>query len=380
MRASILSRTQLWILVGIVAGLAIVLPARAAASSLADMQAEIEAQAKSMTADMAPGAVPAPPVATAVSPPPPPPAPPPPQTNGGVAAPSAAPAPPPATATPSIPTAPPAPTAPDPPPAAAPTPGQSNLNVSIRVLSPGNDGATVQNNAAIGTGGAAPAEASPGPASGPSTTPAPGAPTVWNWNWDCGGGQSAATAASAGSGSVWNWNWTGDCQGVANLKDLNVGVHLPPMPSMPFTLATPGELAHAPPFTSGHALHPTGRHRHRRAAPVPHSAAVIASLSPSLLAAPPHPATVVRTGSTPSPRKHYRAGTPAPNFPLQLPLPENQSLGVGSSGGSSTPPPAPLAVLLAAACFGASTLVSRLRDAHRRRRSRLFASRLERPG
>ena len=65
----------------------------------------------------------------------------------------------------------------------------------------------------------------------------------------------------------------------------------------------------------------------------------------------------------------------------QLPQPfPDQALSSGSSGGTSTPPPALFAVLLAAACFGASMLTTTLWDAHRRRRSRLFASRLERPG
>lgn len=67
--------------------------------------------------------------------------------------------------------------------------------------------------------------------------------------------------------------------------------------------------------------------------------------------------------------------------PFQLPtLPDNQAMSAGSSGGTSTPPPAPIAALLAAACLAASMLVTTLWDAHRRRRSRLFASRLERPG
>jgi hypothetical protein len=78
---------------------------------------------------------------------------------------------------------------------------------------------------------------------------------------------------------------------------------------------------------------------------------------------------------------HKQAAPTHKRSPFQLPQPfDNQAMSAGSSGGTSTPPPAPIAALLAAACLAASMLVTSLWDAHRRRRSRLFASRLERPG
>jgi hypothetical protein len=80
-------------------------------------------------------------------------------------------------------------------------------------------------------------------------------------------------------------------------------------------------------------------------------------------------------------RSHKVAPPTHHKTPFQLPQPsDNQAMSAGSSGGTSTPPPAPIAALLAAACLAASMLVTTLWDAHRRRRSRLFASRLERPG
>jgi hypothetical protein len=81
-------------------------------------------------------------------------------------------------------------------------------------------------------------------------------------------------------------------------------------------------------------------------------------------------------------RRIHKAARPTHHKTLfKLPAPsDNQAMSAGSSGGTSTPPPAPIAVLLAAACLAASMLVTSLWDAHRRRRSRLFASRLERPG
>jgi hypothetical protein len=78
-------------------------------------------------------------------------------------------------------------------------------------------------------------------------------------------------------------------------------------------------------------------------------------------------------------RHVHKTAAPTHPHPFQLPF-DNQAMSAGSSGGTSTPPPAPIAALLAAACLAASMLVTTLWDAHRRRRSRLFASRLERPG
>jgi hypothetical protein len=101
--------------------------------------------------------------------------------------------------------------------------------------------------------------------------------------------------------------------------------------------------------------------------------------------APPHPTPDTRhpvQHAAPPVREHrvHRQAAPThKHLPFQLPF-DNQAMSAGSSGGTSTPPPAPIAALLAAACLAASMLVTSLWDAHRRRRSRLFASRLERPG
>jgi hypothetical protein len=101
---------------------------------------------------------------------------------------------------------------------------------------------------------------------------------------------------------------------------------------------------------------------------------------------PPHPTPDTRhpgqhTAAPVHERHVHRTAAPTHQHPFHLPtLPDNQAMSAGSSGGTSTPPPAPIAALLAAACLAASMLVTGLWDAHRRRRSRLFASRLERPG
>jgi hypothetical protein len=93
------------------------------------------------------------------------------------------------------------------------------------------------------------------------------------------------------------------------------------------------------------------------------------------------PAPHTRSAAPARERHVHRTAAPVHQHRFPLPtLPDNQAMSAGSSGGTSTPPPAPIAALLAAACLAASMLVTGLWDAHRRRRSRLFASRLERPG
>ena len=95
-----------------------------------------------------------------------------------------------------------------------------NVNVSIRVGSPGTDGTVTQTNGATATGtttgtanvsvtGAKNQNVSivlPGTANA-----APGTQWAWNWTWTGDGtpptGATAATAAPTG-GSTWNWAWT----------------------------------------------------------------------------------------------------------------------------------------------------------------------------
>jgi hypothetical protein len=91
----------------------------------------------------------------------------------------------------------------DPEPVAAPAPSSpapavGNLNLSIRIFSPGDDGPVTQ---VIQGGG--------------STTPGPEpAPTTWTWNWNWSGAPGCDSAPSLPSlgmpGWTWNWNWTCD--------------------------------------------------------------------------------------------------------------------------------------------------------------------------
>jgi hypothetical protein len=116
----------------------------------------------------------------------------------------------------------------------------SNLNVSIRVESPGNDGAVTQaNSAATGTptGTAAAPANKPIPsstpasqASSPATTSAPqsGTPATsvtdtagpgWNWTWDCASPPAVdAPLVRDADGELitWNWTWIWNCGGKAD--------------------------------------------------------------------------------------------------------------------------------------------------------------------
>jgi hypothetical protein len=212
--------------------------------------------------------------------------------TGGVAAPSAA--------TPAAPTS----TA---PPAAAPE-APSNVNISIRVQSPGNDGPVIQ--------------------------------------------QDDVTTAD-----------------IDRLeRDLNVKFK-----------RLERQLSKPAPRISMPAIHYVAVKRQPPAKPKPKPVRQVAPKPPD-----PTPETrdPVQRAAAPVHERHvHKQAAPTHPHPFQLPQPsDNQAMSAGSSGGTSTPPPAPIAALLAAACLAASMLVTTLWDAHRRRRSRLFASRLERPG
>ena len=92
-----------------------------------------------------------------------------------------------------------------------PQSGPGNVNVSIRVLSPGDDGAVTQTNT------------TPTPAPGRSGDPS------WVWAWTfawCGTTTEISTLAGEGTGLDWDWNWTW-------LWDCAPTVEAPPTPDNP---------------------------------------------------------------------------------------------------------------------------------------------------
>ena len=152
-----------------------------------------------------------------------------PVTAGAVAAPPPEPVPEPLEAPePGVP-------APDAPPAAVQQDSPTNVNVSVRVGSPGDNGGVDQSNTAEASlqGVAqyqpdAPRYQEPIPATetsasrsgADSSTPADGAGWDWNWSWNCVDPVPELPASPNGSVQNWTWNWDWDC-GVPELEDGN---------------------------------------------------------------------------------------------------------------------------------------------------------------
>ena len=134
--------------------------------------------------------------------------------------------------------------APDAPPAAAVTQADpANVNVSVRVNSPGDDGSVEQANAAA----AAPApryqqEPSQYQESIPAPDVPPPAPVAqlpaseqaaenggwdWTWNWNCGDAAPAVPIPAELGLESWTWNWNWNCGG-GESRPLNNDREKPP--------------------------------------------------------------------------------------------------------------------------------------------------------
>lgn len=95
----------------------------------------------------------------------------------------------------------------------------SNVNVSVRIFSPGNDGPVTQTNTAgpVSVTTTTPPTQPASPATSPAAVPPTSAiPTSWVWNWTWDAGAAGCTVApqpstSTVSGSTWTWNWVWPC-------------------------------------------------------------------------------------------------------------------------------------------------------------------------
>jgi hypothetical protein len=248
-----------------------------------------------------------------------------------------------------------------------------NLNLDIRVLSPGDNG-PVNQDAFFG-----------GPAAGDPSEGAPGGGLEgwswnWNWNWsaDCGGG---ANAAEAGAGWNWNWNWCGDI-GLPDLLDPDPRGDSPAAGLEP----TPGPqqggdqtfaLLQAPTANEG-ADHPDERPERqaagapggpRRTAPVSAGGAdggpPVGPAATRALAADQSQASVPDRSRQRRPEPHQDPGAP-----LGGPA-------ASSGGGSGGPLLAALLAVLLLAAPGVWRELARTRHA---RMTSIGSSRLERPG
>ena len=137
---------------------------------------------------------------------------------------------------------------PDAPPAPAATQtAPTNVNVSVRVDSPGDNGSVEQVNVAVVTGDAGSAtdtepqyqpdapqyqESIPAPAA-PAADPAPEPPTAepappadgweWNWEWNCGDAIPEVPIPPDVATQNWTWNWDWNCGDADSLPTNTIG-------------------------------------------------------------------------------------------------------------------------------------------------------------
>jgi hypothetical protein len=240
-------------------------------------------------------------------------------------APVAVPEPPPAV---SLPPAQPEPDA----PAAPPAPEQpvqqepANVSVSVRIESPGDDGAVTQVNVAAAVDApqyqpespryqpvVAP-EAPPPAAETAAEVPASGEP-AWTWEWGCGGdpfGEIALPAGVAPQTWIWNWNWNcGDDESasVDNGDEITSGYHAAPAQYRPVNInvsirvASPGD--NGPVVQANVAVGVT-------IPPLPVPAAPPAATAPP---APPAPPVASAPAIVPADAAPPPASAPAPSAP-----------------------------------------------------------------
>jgi hypothetical protein len=287
-----------------------------------------------------------------------------------------------------------------------------NVNISIRILSPGDDGPVTQV-----TGGSAPTGSGAGPVTSTPVAPAPAPATwIWNWNWDvapdcslAGAGNMAPPVGEAG----WTWNWDWSCGGELPTEDLlpeaeTFGEEL----TLPAAVALPAELAlsdvempdlairelvadvlpaGAIPVATGDAgagvqggAAPARSQPQRATPPAP----VLACGAPCLPAAasiltpvaPVPPTTVAADGAhDPAPARRQSRDITETSVvpPLSGPTGVAPAAAASAAAAAGAGGAAVLATLL---CLLASFLARTLLPAVGLPRSRLWAARLERPG
>jgi hypothetical protein len=271
-----------------------------------------------------------------------------------------------------------------------------NLNVDIRILSPGNDGdvsQVIDVGGPQGLGGGNPADMLGGL----------GMDDLgldwswnWNWNWDCGG------ASTAGLDWNWNWSWSGDCAG--GLFD---GEGLGSMPSLGEQLRgdRPGDFLDAldsdviglPPVLGGYGPTVATRgaggsapaHRDERddastagAPAFPSGDGGFPALVPTTFAST---RATTRSQAATAPARSPAGSAPngdPERRPAGLPA---HVMGLAAAAGGGGGGGAAFTVLLLAALVGALALVppppgERVRAVQKKLSSLLSSSRLERPG
>ena len=273
-----------------------------------------------------------------------------------------------------------------------------NLNVDIRILSPGDDGDVSQ---VIDVGGPQGlGSGNPADMLGGLGMDDLGLDWSWNWNWtwDCGG------ASTAGLDWNWSWSWSGDCAGglfdepgVGSMPSL--GEQLRGDRSADFLDALDSDVIGLPPELGGDGPAVAGPGA-GRSAPA-HRGERDEASSPGAPAFPsgdggfPAPSlastTFASIGATTRPEAATApARSPAGSAPNGDPerrpagLPAH-AMGLAAAAGGGGGGGAAFTVLLLAALVGALALVppppgERVRAVQKKLSSLLSSSRLERPG
>jgi hypothetical protein len=253
------------------------------------------------------------------------------------------------------------------PPLSYPT----NVNVSIRILSPGGDGGVSQG---VLVGGVPVADA-----------PAVGAVEDWTWTWTWTWDQSCAPTLPAATTANWDWSWdwSWTCAGQPGGDPVRTAPLVPKVEPRPVSLPLEAVSAHPPSETSDETERrpPTGRSiRDARPSLPPDANAPTTARPDSLLPLAsqvvdsPVAARTTRAsaGAPPGPDP---AGGP-PEAPRALLAGPSAAVGGGGGAGGS---------ILLAALLGALVLLAprgsgRLLPRNRRLRPLARSSRLERPG
>jgi hypothetical protein len=263
-------------------------------------------------------------------------------------------------------------------PAPAPESGVAaprNINIDIRVLSPGDNGDVNQVIEDIG-GGAAPghSEVVPGDGDGPELT----MNWVWKWSESCEDDMRAASAAV-------EWNWTWEACGAAVPDEDMLRALMPEVPDDLIPAPEPaGDVAGAEEDfvatldgpSGGPGDHGESQPRRDDATPL------LSGIAPSSLLttadAEGGPARPVGSDRVRAAHGRRQQSAVRQRAPEQAPPALPSAAASGLSGGGSF---APLgAVLLALLCLMAPRALGLARFPDRRLTSQLSSSRLERPG
>jgi hypothetical protein len=305
-----------------------------------------------------------------------------------------------------IPDAAPADVVPIEPPAPEVLAPASNINVSIRIFSPGDNGPVTQT-----TGGG---EGGPGAAPGPVTSGAAPGPVTWIWNWTwtgapgCDAGLGANAAPQIGI-PTWTWNWIWVCGEDAGEPPL---ISELPLPQLPGIGAVPDVAGGLIPAVKLPALVPVPdigglapidtpvgpAPRADRAAPQPEHAEHGLAAGARAAYAPPATAPAPLMSSAPAvapeptssepavdraPARHRgrdttgrRGAISAQQSPIEAPLAAAGAAAAAAAAGAGSGPATLVTLLSLLACFLAGALLQIVGLP----RLLLRASRLERPG